>query len=166
MSANQVSDTHIHALVTAMLELTDKGGSTRATCQEFREERERAAYLGNLLTRANIESVNYRYKDSRADVRDSMCSDPADWPPYEYRIVPWISDMVDPTVRLVRVLALLDCYEYQACEPPDWDTSPAAKECDRLRALVCAALRKLHVGDLWSITDNDRNVFTAPQVKR
>lgn len=166
MSANMVSTTHIHALVTAALELTDKGGATRATCKEFREERERAAYLGNLWQRANIVSVNCRYQDSRPDVRDAMCSNPDDWPPYEYRIVPWISDMVDPTVRLVRVLALLDCYEYQACEPPDWDTSPAAKECDRLRALVCAALRKLHVGDLWSIGEDDRNVYTTPQAKR
>jgi hypothetical protein len=84
-----------------------------------------------MLASANLASVTYRYPD--------LLQNPADTPgpveqwwwtaPYRYRqarpdIIPG---------RAVIVLASVACYEYQACEHPEWETSNARAFCEALR---------------------------------
>lgn len=167
MSAYVVSTTHIDAIVTAMLECGAKGAAFRATCEDFVEERVRAARLGEILIRANVASVNHRYSESRPEVRASMTSDPEEYLPYRYRMTPWDSGgRVAPELRLVRALALVTCYEYQACEPDGWIGSPAWEECDRLKAWIGEKLRKLlGAGDLWGCDEDRRNVYVEAPVR-
>jgi hypothetical protein len=73
--------------------------------------------LGAMLWTENYRSVNYRYPDRDASV-----------PAYTYRP----SRITDP----VAVLKQIACYEYQACERPDWETSEAFKLCARLRTIA------------------------------
>lgn len=70
--------------------------------------------VGTILWAENHRSVNYRYDESEPT------------PPYVYTL---------PPVRWTpgQVLRLLECYDYQACESPDWKTTPAYQLTTTLR---------------------------------
>lgn len=71
-----------------------------------------------LLYAANVASVNYRYDNRDGETVDHI-------PHYRH------SDMRN--IRPVQVLKALACYEYQACETPDWEDSEAHAFCEALR---------------------------------
>lgn len=124
MSAFQVSPKHIAALVTVWARgpsdgaarWTKPNGNKRAALNMD----ERAAF--EMLSIENAKSVGYRYNESTK--------------PVEY--VPLSFGARSPTI--VEALKLLDCYEYQSCERPEWAETETFRWCYRLRKALCQAL--------------------------
>ena len=90
--------------------------------------------VGRFLVAENLRSIRHRYPDTAQ--RPEATPGPAD--PY------WKNDYAyrDPGYRLsvVEALKAIDCYEYQACEHPEWRRSEARRFCDSLRGSVVGAL--------------------------
>ncbi len=107
MSAWIVSRAHIDALVLAGVQF---GLATQPTPQAL-------VAVGTGLWQANHASVNHRYH------RIHLA------PTYP---APTATVVLDP----VTVVKLIDCYVYQSCEHPGWQTSPAAEFCRRLREIL------------------------------
>ena len=97
MSAWIVDKGHIDILVNATLKaaVLDTDPTTR---QEVANE------FGTRLWRENVRSVNYRYNERKRT------------PKYE-------AELTDAELRPEDVLAAIHCYQYQACERPDWKRS-------------------------------------------
>lgn len=81
--------------------------------------------LGALLIAANVGSVAYRYP---SDALDELPG-----PVERYYLEPYTYARPDVRPSPVEGLAALDCYVYQSCERPDWQTSEACRLVDRLR---------------------------------
>lgn len=82
-----------------------------------------AQNIGTMLFEENRKSVAHRYPSE-----PSMASAP----PYEWHEpchVRW-----NESELVVQVLKTIVCLEYQSCEHPEWDSSPAARWLDRLRS--------------------------------
>ena len=156
MSAFEVSAVHIDALVSAALRGTRHGHLTwyhgeiphtapgemlpggddylTALASTRREViRDNAETWGAALLAENRRSVNHRYDESEWEAAYSFTE---------------IRGDLDP----VAILAAIDCYEYQSCEHPEWQSSEAHA--------FCAALRNLMIHKLpgyadapWEITD-------------
>jgi hypothetical protein len=107
VSAWIVSRAHIDALVLAGVQF---GLATQPTPQAL-------AAVGTGLWQANHASVNHHYHQIHLA------------PAYP---APTATVVLDP----VTVVKLIDCYVYQSCEHPGWQTSPAAEFCRRLREIL------------------------------
>ena len=91
-----------------------------------------AGRVGAMLLAENRRSVNFRYDED-------------DWEePYTFEPVA----SVDPVV----VLKALSCYEYQACEHPEWEASEAHAFCEALRQRAIASLPG-YAEAPWGISD-------------
>jgi hypothetical protein len=102
---------------------------------------------GRLLWAENVRSVNYRYDEESE--------------PPEYKI-----QTTEAAFRAAAVLRVLDCYEYQSCECPDWEKSQAFAWCARLRA---AALGRLPAEATEQVQDGPFRVqryTTWPEYKQ
>lgn len=86
---------------------------------------EDADKVGMILKTANYESVNYRYRES------------TEVGTYNYRPTTEIGGMF---ISWGQVLKSLNCYEYQSCEHPEWETSLAKGICSAIRNKVCRAI--------------------------
>ena len=98
MSAWLVSREHIDLIVTH-LRTTDEMTDQDATG------------IGDMLWQENARSLRYRYNDA-----DEIWPLPVSG---EYRFTP------RPTEDIPYVAKQIECYRYQACECPDFDTTPA-----------------------------------------
>lgn len=115
MSAWIVSDNHINALV-------DVGLRGPAGCREWYHvvygigalTSGRANEVGSDLLKENYRSVNYRYREN--DEAPAFTFDPN-----------------QRRISTVEALKAIHCYEYQACEHPEWEQSDAHKFCTKLR---------------------------------
>jgi len=146
MSAFEVDNTHIDALLTAGMHraYTNYGplgwmeGPAYGAPNGHRVEltRETADRMGAILLAENQRSVNHRY--SKDDLEEIYTFKRLEGYPH-------------PLV----ILRALQCYEYQACETDDWEDSEAYRFCAALRS---AAIRILtNDVDTWEIVD--RNEF-------
>lgn len=79
-------------------------------------------HLATLLAKANLKSVAYRY-----DEREDQAA--ADYNTADSYIAACITDARQPLPLFTPIVALKQakCFEYQSCEPPDWDHSEAAR---------------------------------------
>ncbi|GAB2564105.1 hypothetical protein [Leucobacter ruminantium] len=93
---------------------------------------ESAELVGSILLAENQRSVNYRYDENELE--------------YVYTHRP--SRPRTP----VELLKAIDCYEYQACETPDWEDSEAAAFCEALRSHLIGDLPGYHDAP-WSIDE-------------
>jgi hypothetical protein len=119
MSAYIVSRKHIHYLVTAAAEY----GLIR-----FREQDK----TGQMLWDENIKSVQYRYNDDAVEDLPGPVNET-----YRYRhLAIGNLPLVDPVVLIKQC----QCYDYQSCEHPGWETS-AAKRLSH--ALASTAISRL-----------------------
>ncbi len=84
--------------------------------------RETVNDVGIMLAAENRRSVNHRYGESNME----------DF--FEF------SECRGGMIDLVQVLKLIDCYEYQSCEHPEWKHSEARIFCDALRRLMIGNL--------------------------
>lgn len=93
----------------------------------------RGNWLLALLHAENVRSVRYRYPDAPESELPGMHDESgALLPPGDF----WPVHNIDP----VLVLKACDCYDYQACETPDYDETPAAA---LVRAIRRAAIAEL-----------------------
>jgi hypothetical protein len=99
--------------------------------------------LGQLLIAANVESVNYRYNESTPV------------PAYKFRQVSSLNSML---ATWGDVLRAIDCFEYQACEVPDYHLSLAHIAIDGIRRKVVDRMVSFHYPDTdWSWTRDKAN---------
>lgn len=149
MSAYMVSDEHINVMVwkagqrayqhdTLFTFTRDDGRVLRITSTADARE------LGQLLHDANLASVLARYGEWD------------DLEPYRY------ARPTFQTWSALEVIGALSCYEYQACEVPDWRGSEAYRLCRDLEShYICLAQRESGVRR-WSILPGDRPVELSP----
>ena len=103
-----------------------------------------APALARVLARANIASLAYRYPDDTPGNRPGptgIGSDEAYIEECSYvarAAGPWRDHAGHRT--LVQVLKALSCYDYQACETPDWRGSPAQTLTDWIQDSAVALL--------------------------
>ena len=79
--------------------------------------------LGALLTAECLASIAYRYPQDQPDAGE----------PFRYRI-----PRRRPTI--VEAFKVFDCYKYQSCEHPGWETSRAAEICRKVKDTLIAKL--------------------------
>lgn len=97
MSAFIVSDKHISALVSA----GSLWGVKYFHSEMWRPIRGRENEIGQILLNENYRSVNYRYSE--------------DEQPHHFRHVPSLMKY-----SLLQIIKACNCYNYQACETPDY----------------------------------------------
>lgn len=155
MSAFVVDTTHIHALLTAGLEMGRIQSSPlrwwhprpdpRAGLADPHElTYETAGRVGAMLLAENMRSVNFRYREDEIEE------------PYQFV-------KLHGTPNPLIVLKALDCYEYQACEHDDWADSEAHAFCEALRHRAIQCLPGYSDAPGWEVTDPD--VFRAPSIE-
>ena len=130
MSAFNVSDEHIRYLVRAY----------HCYAGHYTDEQELRGYAV-MLRNANTQSTSYLYGDRHPDMIGELVAD--------FPLTMW--DMDSGPVEPVQVLAAIHCYEYQACEPPDWQASPAREWIERLMYMTHRHLPGWD-GAAWEIT--------------
>lgn len=94
-----------------------------------------ANLYAEVLYRENVRSVQGRYPDSP---RDDLPGPNAD----AGHVTLTRRDLSAPKYRLqpVAILKLLDCLEYQSCEPEDWETTVAFRLTEAIRGAAIGAL--------------------------
>lgn len=106
MSAFVVSQEHIAALV-----VQERDWYWYWNGEAHRDNRQQ---IGQMLWDENHRSVNYRYQEETPN-----------------RL--YLHDRVEEPLSAVARLKLLNCYEYQTCEHPEWESSKAYAYCQALR---------------------------------
>jgi hypothetical protein len=106
MSAWVCSELHINTLATflAAREIEVKWRGNTFKCIE------QPANVANILMSENVASVNYRYGEN-------------DMPSIAYALV-------TPLPELIPLHKAFGCYDYQACEHPEYEQSLAKRLCD------------------------------------
>jgi hypothetical protein len=142
MSAYVVDKAHIDALVTTAI-----WGPTgiaagrdwslpfrwRCGMDWWRADWDSATELGALLLGACITSVRTRYPNTA--IEDLPGPARAYWiAPYEYH------SHGAPRYSPVQGLKMIDCYEYQSGDGPEWEQSVAKAFCEALRRRLIGAL--------------------------
>jgi hypothetical protein len=113
MSAFVVAPKHIHYLLTY-------ANGHRYLSRDFSTP-DALTDAANMLYRVNVEAVNTRY--------------PAD--PQEYADIGF-SFVTDIPADPVQVIKACNCYDYQACELPEYETTAAARLIAGIRsAAIC-----------------------------
>lgn len=92
----------------------------------------RAILVAELLMRGNIESVAYRYNEKPAPPVDEFIASAEEYAAYYIRH--------PPTLRPIDIIRMVECLDYQSCEPPNWNESLAKRQLDWI---LSAAIRQL-----------------------
>lgn len=139
MSAYMVSNDHLDLMVSAGL----MGVGYEATLDVYHGDRwhnfnryEHADMVKGLLHEANLDSVNYRYKEFSTEATRPYSG--ADITPY----------LGGPVIPWGHVLGALRCFEYQSCEHPEWSESLAKAIVDKIRFKVCQRITE-EAGGMW-----------------
>lgn len=109
MSAWMVSDAHIDLLATAFVQLVDPAAD--------------AQKIGATLIGENAKSINYRYSHSPEFWQEANEQRDA----YQYR--EWRGDINGPLLS-----KSVACFDYQACEHPDYEQSETKRIVAQLEA--------------------------------
>lgn len=123
MSAYVLNDNNIDALLTALRAKYTLAGRSTFTLDGTKldvHDDEALDMLGAILIKQNYQSVNYRYKENTQ--------------PHEYKFKEC------ELLNDVQLFKLCDCYDYQACEAPDYSQTNAHKLIDRLRHAIISSL--------------------------
>jgi len=169
MSAFEVDKTHIDVMVSAALirrhgealrwyydkqeeiphtqageALPSRHEAYLAALAKTRREvtRDNAGMWGALLVAENRRSVNWRYEEDEIE-------EPYEFTEYAGNFNP------------VAILSAIACYEYQACEHPEWKTSEAKAFCDALRMSMIHMLPG-YGNAPWEVTDAAQVTVGAP----
>ncbi len=150
MSAYIQDSKHIAALVRVATK-----GPTDARYRwepQWQLREQTPAQVAQMLLDENVKSVSYRY-DEPAD-SDLPGRIDREWT----KTLDWdrlIADARDLTIA--EAFGAIDGYDYQACEHPDYRTSPAYYFVNDLRAHLASKVTGDGV-DTWSITENRAEV--------
>lgn len=102
--------------------------------------------LGQMLVNENVTSVLYRYSESgrtyyygaeHAAEMDDDTIETLPGPCDRYYMGPYVFEDPREEITPGAVFALLDCYDYQSCEHPEWRASEAYAFCRSLREAWC-----------------------------
>ena len=139
MSAFIVDRNHIRYLVASALWVAGKAGSIDRFSWYHHETRHEltsvnATEVGQMLWDENIVSVKYRYPEFGGP------ADPLPGPMnedfvYLHKVAP-----VGFKPELAQVMKSIDCYSYQSCEHPDWESSSAWAFVQELRKRTSCVL--------------------------
>lgn len=127
MSAFIISKDTVDLLTTAAMVVTGILGKPTNDAADITAV-STADQTGQMLVDANFASVNYRYSE--------------DEKPYAYTWQP-VSELTESTVSpyvWLQVFNAAGCYEYQACEIPEWTESEACKFIELIREFIDVAL--------------------------
>ena len=132
MSAIMLPRLHVHCLVAAGFlegpETEDPHGANvamkfavRPGYEHKKLDESTADEIGQALVDANLSSV------IAAECAHADCIAPGDIAPYKW------PGLQEAPATPVETLNAIDCYEYQACEHPEWAGSTAQRYCEALR---------------------------------
>lgn len=129
MSAFILNYNHINAMLNFAVSKHmrfhwDIGGQTAMYCTDNPDD---CQTLGAILVRENVRSILARYQsDKPEDYIDHQCG-------YRY-------GYKDNAYSPVQIVKACDCYDYQSCETPDYDTTFAARISEWIRGEAISAL--------------------------
>jgi hypothetical protein len=151
MSAWVVTSHHIDLLVSAAVE---RGIAVKfAPIDEAVPATiELAEQIGLLLWAENIRSVIYRYRLDGTEEETGYLQTLAE---YHFRFY--------PGVRAAAAQKALDCFDYQACECPDYQTTAAAFVVKQLEAALGARDEAAYEREPWGF-DTSEAVIAAQDV--
>lgn len=157
MSAFMVSTDHIDALLTAGMSGVRRYGPLRwmvpapvnehayqagepwgpEASQEYEQRRrelteETAGQVGAMLLAENRRSVDHRYAEEEIEEPYLYHRYPRNVSRAELRAQHEAGTLPRPLAP-VDILKMIECYEYQSCEHPEWETSEAHAFCQALR---------------------------------
>ncbi|MDP3408115.1 hypothetical protein [Bosea sp. (in: a-proteobacteria)] len=146
MSAFFVSQHHIDVLVSAAIDYRAYG------CPPRREQitHHRATLVGQMLWSENLRSMFARYPSLVGSVEAAGYQQQIDV--YRHRYY--------PDVRITAAAHTLACYDYQACEHPDYDKSEASAFVESLRNRLLASLPGIDV-EAWGIDSPEQAAATT-----
>lgn len=121
--------------VTFKAEDYDPCASFIGGCSAFIDSNKLTNAIGQSLLNQNYRSVNYRYDENEQP------------PKFKYE------DVGDHIINLGDIIGCIDCYNYQACETPDYDESDIYKSLKNLKTAIYEnAMRRLGYADYpWGI---------------
>ncbi len=133
MSAFIVSDKHIKALVRFAASKREHRIYWRDENGAYSSVKDphdvmHAEELANILKAENVRSYCYRYPDEQPE----DYSAPIELPAFEFYRT--------PPVSAVQALKACDCYDYQAGETPDYNSTPAHDIISQIRQFAIMAL--------------------------
>jgi len=96
--------------------------------------------VGEMLTRANLHSINARYPDTVENPADIPGEAMSAFVPYRFPRAMRTVNALRPS--LPEALRAIDCYEYQSCEADDWPDSEAYDFCTSLRKALCGVVSR------------------------
>jgi hypothetical protein len=143
MSAFVVSKSHIDALVHAAYfgprdvhALPQQSGHWYKPnfrgCQNWALDQ--MDEVGEMLVKENLSSIHARYPDTVTDPEGTP------GPVEQYWLQRYEHEMPKQKMGVVEALKALDCYEYQSCEHPEWETSEAFRFCRSMRHSLIGCL--------------------------
>lgn len=125
MSAWVVDKAHINAMIDAGLRVKYPPMTWHHNDKPHELTAGNASEVGQMLLDECVKSVSYRYEDSK--VTELLGRTDAEYLlPFEYR------RFANPPSP-VEILKQIDCYEYQSCEHPEWESSESHSFCQALR---------------------------------
>ena len=139
-----VGKDHIDLLITAGLmgpnrNCSPMGWSKSATVWEQATlTEETATAVGRMLWAENARSIRYRYEDA-GDMLFSIDD-------YAFTPIP------EGHFTVVDVFQAISCFDYQACETPDWEQSEAWRFCNALRDKMIRRLPGYDTANGWDFT--------------
>jgi hypothetical protein len=148
MSAFVVDHAHIHALLTfaQTKRLQDRLGY----CVNHGSERLSWDTLGKVLLAENERSVCHRYPDcTEGNMPGTIGQEAIN---YRFKMFAPFSQRLQWPQVCVWVIKACDCYDYQACETDDYDTTPAHRMIKIIRAEAVRCLPGYDDAP-WSISD-------------
>ena len=160
MSVYVVDRNHIRYLVEAAQHIAIRDHSPSFSWYHNGERQEltseNASEIGQQLWNENIASVQYRYPD---DTDDTMPGPVGETFVYYHQTCPEHGRrMAGPYFKfdVAQILKAADCYEYQSCEHPGWESSSAR---NFIRALVKRAYSHMEGYDdaRWGAPEMPRN---------
>lgn len=136
MSAYLVAPEHIAALAAYAV-----SGRTPYALHEWEggDKTETAKNVAKHLAVANLKSVITRYPDDTSGNRPGAAPEDDIYVTESMRFAAKYSRMPQ-VLSALDILNMAMCYEYQSCEPDDWETSLAAQQ---IRWIVSKAIRNL-----------------------
>ena len=145
MSAFMVSKIHIDLLIRVALDGPrdnhKPGGygqrrwyAPRLTYNEGELRYERANAAGEMLIKENLSSIHARYPDTIENPEGTP--GPID----QYWLKEYVYERPARHLTAVEAFKAISCYEYQACEHPEWETSHAHRFCQEFRECLIGTL--------------------------
>ena len=121
-----------------------------------------AAFIAGELAIENIRSVAYRYPNNKSGARPGPCMMDGEIIGAAHQFAQQYSEHC-PQLSEVDLLAMLSCFDYQACETPDYSESKAAKQIKALRAKIMHGYPNLKPRDVPGYENAIRNFEDGKQ---